>query len=302
MFTPETYRAFLKEHDHLKTEENWLYRGRKHPPASLTEKIYVEMPLFYLSQLPTFVLARCPICGGLVREAIDTFSLAGIGWCLFEPLGFGWFGQTSARPYRSPMVYAQPRYQAECACIQAVMYGVNLHAILPTDVRAEPIISSERPNVLRPFMVQEGSYAVIHTLPIGRLDETTGQARYTAYFVSYFSQNPNAYRDSLAPQDPLTTDFVWPYWQLDYDLQPWFDAGKLFWLDQNLSLQNQGLYPYAQLDGLRGRWQIRYGRLRLIPEKLSYAEWHNANNRAWDKAEQEASVALAQYPHHPLSF
>jgi len=52
---------------------------------------------------------------------------------------------------------------------------------------------------------------VIHVLPVGRWDDEVWQPRYTAYFVSYFSEDAEAYPRSLAPQTPEDSDFCWPY-------------------------------------------------------------------------------------------
>ncbi len=79
-------------------------------------------------------------------------------------------------------------------------YGVNLRRIIPDEVvmPGYVVIGSERPGVLRPFMERDGSYAVIRALPVGRLDDAAWKPHYTAYFVSYFNEDANAFAASIA--------------------------------------------------------------------------------------------------------
>jgi hypothetical protein len=58
----------------------------------------------YLARLPTYLLARCPLCGGRVWEAIDTYSLKGPAWHdkQNEPGGVGWGAPPWSRRVPSP--------------------------------------------------------------------------------------------------------------------------------------------------------------------------------------------------------
>ncbi len=73
--------------------------------------------------------------------------------------------------------------------------------------------------------------------------------------------------------DSEDADFCWPYDDLDYDLAPWVEAGKLCWLgdeadDYPLQRGMVEEFPYTTLDGLRGRWAIFGKRLRLLPNDV----------------------------------
>ncbi|MCC6605293.1 MAG: hypothetical protein IT327_18945, partial [Anaerolineae bacterium] len=133
----------------------------------------------YLHRLPSYLLARCPICGGRLHEPIDTYSLNGIGWH-YTKRGFGWFGTRDD-------LQNSVSYDAECNHAKIVSVMVNLNGIQPDDVSQNVQISSERPFVMPPILKLENTYAVIHALPVGRFDDDEPQHHYTAYFVTYFS-------------------------------------------------------------------------------------------------------------------
>lgn len=277
-FTFEDYKIFVEQHDRLIARAKYTYPRDFSPEyVKLRSRIYFGLPPIYRSKLPVYLLARCPLCGSPVSESVDTFSLAGVGWWLNGPDGFGWFGrspQVGAYTLRCP----EPSYQARCDHVRALVYGVNLNGIFPDDARPRTyvVIGSERPGVLRPFMEQADSYAVIHTLPVGRLDDEEWRPRYTVYFVTYFSADVTAYRRSLT-QDPLASGFCWPYDLLDYDLSPWLRAGKLFWLgaeaeDYPLLQEPVAEFPYGNLDGLTGRWAIYGLEMRLLPNEMTVGE------------------------------
>lgn len=294
-FTFSEYKQFIKEHESLQTEIDWLARGRKVPPQELIKKRFIEYPNLYRSKFPMQVLSVCPICNQTVSEAIDTFSLVGCGWWMHEPKGHGWYGR---RFFNDDITLNQTSsevsYISDCKCVQAVMYGVNLNGILPDDVRINDVyISSERPNVFVPFLEKEDSYAVIHTLPIGRVTDNVWEPRYTVYFISYFSKNLNAFKEAMEPENTESRDFVWPYKNLDYNLKHWIEKGKLFYLDSNFKLQNDLSYPYLNMQGLEGRWKIKYGRLILVPESLSGRDLLNTNHPFWKKTEEIGKSMLA---------
>jgi hypothetical protein len=302
-FTFDTYKAFIAQYDKLLTERDWLARGRKLLPPELKRQLYLELPATYRAQLPLYTLAICPCCGAAVTEPIDTFSLMGLGWWFDEPAGFGWFGRKwFDENYLRPAELTQMSYQAHCACVQAVMYGVNLQGILPEDVRtSQVVIGSERPGVLRPLMERDGTVAVLRTMPVGRLDDAIWQARYTAYFVTYFNRDPMAFKTVLLPQNPNHDDFVWPYSQLDYALQPWVEAGKLFWLNPAQQLEAQLPSEVLALTGLTGRWRIKYGRVSLIPEHISHSDTYHSNGPAWKRIEEQTIQALKERQLKPLA-
>jgi hypothetical protein len=192
-------------------------------------------------------------------EAVDTFSMAGPGWWREEPLGFGWYGLLP-KPGGPHNFKTQPSYHAPCGHVQALTYGICLNGIHPDDVRHRHrvYIGSERPGLAGSFLEERGNYAVLHTLPVGRLDDEVWQPRYTVYFVTYFKESLGGVkRMTFPPQAGNPPCFNWRYGQWDYDLRAWLRRGKLFWLGpeaEGYPLRQKPMrdFPYDGLDGLRG--------------------------------------------------
>jgi hypothetical protein len=254
LFTLETYKELIERLRQVRTEDNSLtYQNPDHRKRKdfLGEQRFNAIPQEYRARLPVYLLARCPFCGGRVWEAIDTFSLNGLGW-MGAPVGFGWYGSRS--------------YQADCAHVEIVAYGVNLNGLRPDDVFQGVPLGSEKPFVMTPVIELEQTYVVIHALPVGRYDDPEPLPRYTVYFTTYFTSNKTAFE---AVVQPFHEDYsLVQYGVADYDLLKWVEAGKLFWLDPadpELPLRNQPVeaIPYGNVEGLEGLRVIRNGRLKL---------------------------------------
>ncbi|MBN1878017.1 MAG: hypothetical protein JXA33_27595 [Anaerolineae bacterium] len=306
LFTFEEYKAFIEDVKLLKFKHSLATSGRKFGEAErLNKLLIIDLPSLYRSKLPTYLLARCPICGGRVTEPIDTFSLSGIGWWISESRGFGWLGRARKhvtdvfRPLGGER-FPEPSYKAECAHVRAVCYGVNLNGMIPDDIKpaSRVIIGSEKPGVLAPFMEQAGSFAVIHTLPVGRLDDIKWQPRYTAYFITYCNANEHAYLKSLTPRDPYDRlEFFWPYELMDYDLETWIRAGKLFWLGpeaEEYPLQNKPVsgFPYANMDGLVGRWAAHRAKGAYLLPDIDAVQLDNPGHLSWNRVKAQEEKAL----------
>jgi hypothetical protein len=194
----------------------------------------------YFNQLPVYLLARCPICGGQVWEAIDTFSLNGIGWGGSLKNGYGWMGSGIS-------------YDAECEHAKIVSLMVNLNGWQPSDVKQEVWIGSERPFVMTPILNMEKTFAVIHSLPIEREDIENPSSYYTAYFVTYFTDANEVIFDHVMQPAYDAKSLVLYDWA-DYNLVKWVEKGKLYWLNKAnpiLPLQNKPIqdFPYFHVKG-----------------------------------------------------
>jgi hypothetical protein len=226
----------------------------------------------YRSRLPVYLLARCPICGGRVHERIDTYSLNGPGWKAPGGRGFGWYGT---------IPQSAVSYEAECRHVVIVSVMTNLNGIQPNDVNQEVWITSERPFVMSPVLNLEQTYAVIHSLPVGRFDDFEPQHHYTAYFVTYFTNVDRRIYDKVMQPAHEGYGLVVIDWA-NYDLLRWVKKGKLYWLDKNdsdLPLRNGPVsdFPYGNVKGGEGIWVIRNGRMQpyysLKPMRWSGGEW-----------------------------
>ncbi len=280
LFTLETLEEFNDKLGFCVFKSNRITRVERRSPGEAGNKAFIEMPALYRARLPIYLLARCPICQGRVWEAVDIYHLMGVGWWFNGPRGFGWYGRQPKSAGGSGRFTAmnrvpEPSYQADCDHVRAMTYGVNFNGILPDDINhwyAE--VGSERPGVLRPFIEQKGSYAVLHSLPLGRYDDEEWQPRYTIYFVTYFHRKAGVYEQSLAPQTLTDPDFYWPFDLVDYNLNPWLAAGKIGWLDTQqpdlpLRMGPAREFPYGQIVGLEGRWNLLMRDLELLPTTLT---------------------------------
>ncbi len=283
-FTLEEYKNLLREMYNIK-QRHWPSTASK-----MVHQLLLELPPIYQTKLPVYLLARCPICGGEVTEAVDTISLSGTGWWISDTRGFGWFGREIKWVYEvfRPLFYPrhmEPSYTAGCEHVRAMSYGVNLNGIFPDDIVHVGRIhmGSEKPGVWGPFMAIAGSFAVIHTLGINRLDEPDGPPRYTAYFITYFNEDKDSFEQSFAPKSRYDKRFVWPHNDLDYNLSPWLENGKLYWLGpeaDGLPLRQEpgNEYPYYDMDGLIGRWSASaYYGAWLLPSHNNFGEGLSQN-------------------------
>jgi hypothetical protein len=263
LFTPTTYREFLERYNEADREfyslsyTNSAHRERK----EFLSQLLPDMRIEYRARLPLYLLARCPICGGRIAEAIDTHSLNGLGWIPSGNTGFGWYGALGSGQY------SRPSYEAECEHVQLMATAVNLNGRQPAEVFPEVWIGPEKPFVMLPLIKTDQTCAVIHTLPLGDYDHVVDRPPYTIYFITYFTGNVTDFNEviDLFAQERSRVQIG----TADYDLIKWVEAGKLFWLDPNdpaLPLRNGPVeeFPYGGVEGLEGICAIRDGRLKLV--------------------------------------
>jgi hypothetical protein len=281
VFTAEEYKRFIEHYRQFCEEDRGLsYQN----PADKARKDYVVrqrfivQPQLYRSRLPIYLLACCPICGGKVWEAIDTYSLNGPGWAT-PSRGFGWYGTLADQ---SSNYVEKPSYSAECQHIELLAYGVNLNGSKPDDVNQEVEIGSEKPFVMKPLIELDETFVVIHALPIGCYNDQELRPCYTAYFMTYFTAAKRAFEEATQPFHQGLS--LVQYGFADYDLVKWVKAKKLFWLNPNnpaLLLPGKSVsvsdFPYADVDGHEGPCVIRNGRMEpyysIDPVRWSGGEW-----------------------------
>ena len=111
--------------------------------------------------------------------------------------------------------------------------------ISKTELTGTREYNSEVPHVLPMLFVEElGCRAVLHSLPVCRIEEDKFIPMYTLYIISYFApeEKYNAviksvvitgddWWDTLVPPPRKDDGLVW------WDLKHWVKEGKLFWLD-----------------------------------------------------------------------
>jgi hypothetical protein len=219
----------------------------------------------YSERLPNYLIARCPLCGATYTGRLDTHSLA--GW--------------STHPEYYGAVYSEHYQQIGCAHFLAVQTFVNLNGLIPTEV---PYFDSnlDVPFVI-PLYVPDAipSYAVLHSLPICRIEQQTFAPRYAVYMITYYSTEPKtlwnrrlAENEAFGAGDP---DYRGPIMYTSgearanpetWDLRLWVARKKLQWLDPSatdlsLKVGPPEELPYVDIEGYRRPFTIRKGKLQL---------------------------------------
>jgi hypothetical protein len=232
----------------------------KHPELERQEVLHTQITLYqqgYHERLPIHLLAQCPYCGSSVLQPMDSFSLMGFHPSLrVDRLYWGkdWEGGFP------------PRQRCRHALFAIV--SVNLHGLTPDDLPEwavqeewEQILRSDPRVTVWPLIARQTS-AVVHALPVGRLDDPEPIHRYTAYFVTYFAgDESNLYADEMwVPNDigyPATGGV-----QIDPDLLKWVRAGRLYWMDPEDTIRlvkgPEEAFPYANIQP-QGWYRIAEG-------------------------------------------
>lgn len=270
VFSFAEYKFYIREATSAARQTAQAYLG-SHPEWSAADSEYYSKKeaisrswlLHYLPHLPIYLLARCPFCGGKVSESVDTFSLNGFGWNndQMEPSGRGWWGGTVPGAGTFRRVNS---FHSECQHTRLVLYGVNLNGCEKFDELdwSSIFIGAERPYLIPSVLQVEDTCAVLHSLPLGRVTDREYVPRYTIYFTTYFTQRAQEFDQALEPyRSKDGPPRIAPYDVADYDLSPWVQEGRLFWLDSthpDLPLAGGALtqqpFPYANVVGREGRW------------------------------------------------
>jgi hypothetical protein len=198
----------------------------------------------YHNFLPDYIYAHCPICRQICHEPIDTYALP------TNDLKFGAHG-----PFHQdyPQAYPLP-----CKHYLGTHSFLHLHEQLPDEVPNPlfPITFGEVPYVTPWLFDGISAYAILHALPICRIENEKFIPRYTRFILTYFSSDPRALIDQvyepqqtlhpylLASPFSLGRNLLPPSIDLSfiphkmrgkyierYDLQRWAAAGKLGYLD-----------------------------------------------------------------------
>ncbi|MBZ0280193.1 MAG: hypothetical protein K8L97_05600 [Anaerolineae bacterium] len=149
-FSAQDYEGWIDKH---------LYYMRPVPPA-----------------LPTYIYARCPICGAIGQQQINVYSLH------LKPLQFALQHGLILNPG------ASKRYGIPCTHYLGVHEFINLHDLTPHEVVDLYLASGEVPYVTPWFLPDDiDSFAVLHALPICQIVEQEFVPAYTHFMLTYFS-------------------------------------------------------------------------------------------------------------------
>ena len=128
----------------------------------------------YWQTLPEYTFAECPLCGQPYRGRADTYSV----------LGWHWHNDKLDALYHAA---AHP----PCPHFGGIHEFFNLHGQWPHEIRYLSNRAGEAPR-LTPWCLpaEMPAFAVLHALPICRLEAEQFVPVYTVFILTYFSAQP----------------------------------------------------------------------------------------------------------------
>jgi hypothetical protein len=229
-------------------EEYQAFRERyRTKSGSAYETIYGQQDQSVWENIPEYLLARCPLCGAIYTEQMDTYSIE--HWTL---------GLTDT-------VYSNIRQFIGCQHFAGVTSFINLQGKTPTEITYFNF-KPEVPYILPDYLPDSPrSYAVMHSLPICRVENGVFIPAYSLFLITYYSLHPDILHARAIKGHDIDGPIPRPYaFKFDWDLLPWVTAGKLQWLDlekENLPLKSGQVdeFPYANIQGRRKYFKYRKG-------------------------------------------
>lgn len=229
----------------------------------------------YAKKLSNYLIARCPICQTEYTAKLDLHSLKGL------------YGQSMES--NADQIGGSKQY---CEHFFAIHYFINLNGLFPHESSHYFTNYYDVPFISPSFLPDEvPSYAVMHSLPICRIEDGQFVPRYYLYTITYyvledyvswqtFSFLPDRQirggilfeQRKAGPrgewQNILYTNFEannHPEW---WNLPLWVKRKKLLWLDPDspdLALRSGPVekFPYANVRGYRKSIEIRDGEFRF---------------------------------------
>jgi len=184
-----------------------------------------------------------------------------------------------------PVSQGTPEF-AHCAHFFGIHAFLNLHEVPPPNTYYWPNATGEVPYVTPWFFPDDiPTYAVLHALPICRIEEDTFVPTYTVFSLTYFSQDrkeiltrwrERVRNEGLDDPEYYPTLLATPYSYSDqahrtarYDLAGWAYRGKLGFLDITqpdlpLSIGKGTELPeiYRNIQGRLAKYTWSRGRLK----------------------------------------
>ncbi len=231
----------------------------------------------YWAIIPYYVATRCPICLQPHIEQIDTYSL--LDWAGISNgfrTGFSLSTHTSA-------------IKQTCAHLVSFHRFLNLHEMLPTEMLYMDNKAGGVP-FITPWMMPENleTYAVLHVLPICRIEGDAFVPRYTLFILAYFSPEPEAVIKQHYTKEwergkddhefhprSLGVPFIATSTagQHLYDLQAWAQAGRLGYLDFTDPALPLRIGANVQLPVLYQQIPGRQGAYRWRDQRMTYYDY-----------------------------
>lgn len=213
----------------------------------------------YWKKMTTYTIARCPLCGCKYVNHADIHSL------------YYW---RNTSPETHLNVFPHPENMVPCAHFVGVQRFINLNSNLPVEFNYADNGNGDVP-VITPELVQHSpeASAVIHSLPICRIENNRFVPKYSAYLITYYAESPSAARKAVLKRYPPESGeyhgsplFCVSGHQIQEpiiaNLPYWVEQKKLYWLDLNatdlpLKSSSTSEFPYAGITGFGTPWIYR---------------------------------------------
>lgn len=220
----------------------------------------------YWQKLPRYLFARCPICSAEYTSAADTHGL------------FKWrTSLDSGVVARGEALFVAEYQTGNCSHYGGIQTFINLNGNLPVEVNSLHNDCGDIPLITPELLTCDTVVAVMHSLPICRVEDNQFVPSYSVYSLTYFAQDPEKVRQhALAKKYPnfkpdpegYSPAYLYDdssrlkYEPLAGNLHHWAQQGKLFWLDLNIStlpLTSVSVteFPYANVQGFGTSWLYR---------------------------------------------
>jgi hypothetical protein len=214
----------------------------------------------YWQIIPTYPYAECPYCHTRYHSSVDTYAL------------WGWYPWRVLRDaLYVPEALVPP---IRCPHFIGVQQFLNLHQQPPTELEYFDNASGDVPYLSRGlFAARVPTAAILHALPICRIEDDQFAPRYTIFALTYFSQNPQAVLGRVLAREAARASADPEYFGTeldlpdssgaDYDLPACVKRGQLGWLDVTQATLPLRIGKDLQLPAIYGqipgnRWSYTY--------------------------------------------
>ena len=194
--------------------------------------------------MPSYVIARCPFCSAKIIEKLDTYTID----------EWKWFVTTVSR-----FVFHHDLVISHCSHFALAQIFFNFHGNLD-EVRGSSIAGKTKPYVIAHLLESGRCQAVMHALPICRIENDRFIPSYTLFVMSYFSKHPKEtvrdverFNQNWAAAAEATLYLPLQYGEPSWaNLPQWVAAGQLYWVDGNdpeLNIRTRDIeaFPYGNI-------------------------------------------------------
>lgn len=181
----------------------------------------------YWNIIPNYLYAHCPICRAPYRDPADTYSLRswGSSFLILHNALYGLAEKQSLPP--------------RCSHFLGIANFTNLHGYVPDELNQFQQKTGEVPYIT-PWLLPETleAYAVLHALPICRIEADKFEPHYTVFVLTYFAQRPQLVlqrhydaQSKWGKDDPEFYPATLAPLGSSTELAGWAERGQLGWLD-----------------------------------------------------------------------